>query len=91
MVEKHLTGVGHPRIMPKLYNLLKKDGRILVIYMTWLPFEDKIAGKSEKLVLQYSPNWSGARETMHPIGISGCYQEKFEMVYLMNICLMPII
>lgn len=71
----------HEMIMPKLYNLLKKDGRILVLYMTWLPFEDKIAGESESLVLKYSPNWSGARETMHPIHIPECYGEKFELVY----------
>lgn len=71
----------HEKIMPKLYNLLKKDGRILVLYMAWLPFEDRIAGESEKLVLKYSPNWSGARETVHPIHIPECYTEKFEMVY----------
>ena len=50
----------HEQIMPKLHRLLKTDGRILVLYMAWLPFEDNIAGESEKLVLKYSPNWSGA-------------------------------
>ena len=49
--------------------------------MAWLPYEDKIAGESEKLVLKYSPNWSGAGETMHPIFIPECYNEKFELVY----------
>ena len=71
----------HETIMPKLERFLKKDGRILVLYMAWLPFEDKIAGESEKLVLKYSPNWSGAFETMHPIEIPKCYEEKFELVY----------
>lgn len=71
----------HENIMPKLYNFLKKDGRILVLYMAWLPFEDKIAGESEKIVLRYSPNWSGAGETMHPIHIPECYKEKFELIY----------
>lgn len=71
----------HETIMPKLYRLLKKDGRILVLYMTWLPFEDKIAGESEKLVLKYSPGWSGAGETMHPIHIPKCYEEKFEVLH----------
>lgn len=60
---------------------LKPNGRILVLYMAWLPFEDKIAGESEKLVLKYSPNWSGAGETRHPIDIPDCYKEKFELVY----------
>lgn len=71
----------HEKIMPTLYKLLKEDGRILVLYMAWLPYEDKIAGESEKLVLKYSPNWSGAGETMHPIFIPECYNEKFELVY----------
>lgn len=71
----------HERIMPNLYKLLKTDGRILLLFMTWLPFEDKIAEESEKLVLKYSPKWSGARETMHPIYVPKCYEDKFELVY----------
>jgi len=71
----------HEKIMPKLYRMLKPNGRILVLYMAWLPFEDKIAGASEELVLKYSPNWSGAGETKHPIHIPDCYIGNFEFVY----------
>lgn len=71
----------HERIMPDFFRMLKKDGRILVLFMAWLPYEDKIAGASEKLVLKYSPAWSGAGEIMHPIFIPDCYQEKFDLVY----------
>ena len=71
----------HKQIMPIMHKLLKDDGRILVLYMAWLPFEDKIAGESEKLVLKYSPNWSGAGETIHPIDIPSCYNEKFNLIY----------
>lgn len=71
----------HERCMPAFFRMLKPDGRILVLYMAWLPFEDKIAGASEKLVLKYNPAWSGAGETMHPIPIPACYTEKFELVY----------
>lgn len=71
----------HEKIMPNLCRMLKPNGRILVLYMAWLPFEDPIAGASEQLVLKYSPNWSGARETMHPIAIDECYKEQFELVY----------
>lgn len=71
----------HGQIMPKLFHMLKPGGHILVLYMAWLPFEDEIAGASERLVLKYSPGWSGAKETMHPISIPDCYEEKFEMTY----------
>ena len=71
----------HEILMPKLYNMLKENGTILILYMAWLPFEDKIAGESEKTVLKYNPKWSGAGETMHPISIPECYNEKFELVY----------
>ena len=69
----------HEKVMPKLSRLLKKDGRLLILYMAWLPFEDKIAGASEELVLKYSPNWSGAGETCHPIWIPDIAYEYFEM------------
>lgn len=71
----------HEKIMPELFRMLKPGGSILVVYMAWLPYEDEIAAASEKLVLRYSPKWSGAGETMHPIDIPGCYNEKFELVY----------
>lgn len=71
----------HEVISPKLFRMLRPDGRLLLLYMAWLPFEDKIAGASEQLVLQYNPVWSGAKETVHPIVIPDIYQENFELVY----------
>lgn len=71
----------HEIVMPKFYRLLKQGGSILVLYMAWLPFEDKIAGASEKLVLKYNPTWSGAGETVRPIDIPECYKENFKLVY----------
>lgn len=54
-----------------------------------LPYEDEIAGRSEELVLKYSPAWSGAGETVHPIQVPDCYRQKFEMLhreeYLLNV------
>ena len=70
----------HEQTAPLFHKLLKPNGRILVLYMAWLPFEDKIAGESEKLVLKYSPNWSGAGETEKPNFIPDCYKEYFELV-----------
>lgn len=71
----------HEQITPSFYRMLKPNGRILVIYMAWLPFEDKIANASEKLVLKYNPVWSGAEETIHPIHIPECYKKQFELVF----------
>lgn len=71
----------HEQIKNKFYRMLKPDGRILILYMAWLPFEDKIAEESEKLVLQYNPEWNGAGETVHPIFIPDCYKDKFALVY----------
>lgn len=71
----------HEKLIPQLCRMLKSDGRFLILCMEWLPYEDKIAGMSENLVLRYSPDWSGAGETMHPIEIPACYKEKFELVH----------
>lgn len=71
----------HNVIMPKLYRMLKPNGRLLVLSMEWLPFEDEIARRSEELVLKYNPKWSGAGETVHPIFIPELYFDKFELVH----------
>ncbi|MBQ8171947.1 MAG: methyltransferase domain-containing protein [Oscillospiraceae bacterium] len=71
----------HEQIMPTLRRILKPDGRILVLYMAWLPHEDKIASESEKLVLRYNPSWSGHGETMRPIFIPDCYNDSFELIH----------
>ncbi len=71
----------HEKIIPKLSHILKQNGRLLLLYMAWLPFEDRIAGASENLVLKYNPKWTGARETMHPIQVSDCVYQMFERVY----------
>ena len=71
----------HKKIVSNLKRMLKPDGRLLLLCMNWLPFEDKIAGASEELVLKYSPDWSGAGETVRPIDIPKCYFESFELVY----------
>jgi SAM-dependent methyltransferase len=70
----------HERVMPKLAELLKPEGKLVILYMAWLPYEDRIAGMSEELVLKYNPKWSGAGETRHPICIPDAVYEHFEMV-----------
>lgn len=79
----------HKKVMPNLHRMLKSNDKLLVLYMAWLPYEDKIAGKSEELVLKYSPKWSGAGETLRPISIPDCYRLRFDMLchkeYLLNV------
>ena len=75
----------HGRVMPNLFRMLKPNGRLLVLYMAWLPYEDPIAAASEKLVLQYSPQWSGAGETIHPIRIPDCYGRDSCLYTMTNI------
>ena len=69
----------YERLMPKLAMLLKPAGKMLILYMAWLPFEDEIAGRSEALVLKYSPDWSGAGEMRHPIRIPDIAYDYFEV------------
>jgi ubiquinone/menaquinone biosynthesis C-methylase UbiE len=47
------------KVLPEIKRLLKPDGKFVPIWMTWLPFEDKIAEETEKLVLKYNPEWTG--------------------------------
>ena len=71
----------HEHIVSDLSNILKPSGQILVLYMAWLPYEDRIAGASEQLVLKYNPEWTGCGETVHPIYIPDCYGDHFELTY----------
>lgn len=71
----------HVKVMPEFSRILKKDGRLVILYMAWLPYEDKIAGASEEMILKYNPSWSGGRETRHPIWIPDVAYDYFEMEY----------
>lgn len=71
----------HEKTAPLFHNLLVPNGSLAVMCMEWLPFEDKIAGASENLVLKYSPDWTGAGETMHPIPVPECYLDYFKVIY----------
>ncbi len=71
----------HEKLAPKLFDMIKPDGYVVFLCMEWLPFEDKIAGASEDLVLKYNPNWSGNGSTMQPISIPQAYKEKFRLAY----------
>jgi len=69
----------HERVMPILSKLLKPGGKLVVLYMAWLPAEDQIAGESEKLILKYSPNWTGAGEVRHPNWVPEVAYKYFDL------------
>ena len=67
-------------VAPILHRLLKPSGKLLILYMAWLPSEDEIAGMSEEIALKYSPHWSGAGETQHPIEVDEHILRYFNVV-----------
>ena len=69
----------HEHVMPKLAEFLKPNGKLVILFMAWLPFEDEIAGKSEELVLKYSPNWTGAGQTRKPNWVPEVAFNDFEL------------
>ena len=69
----------HAKVAPEFSRILKSDGRLVILYMEWLPFEDVIAGKSEELIHKYNPKWSGGGETRHPIHIPDVMFDYFEL------------
>lgn len=71
----------HTVTAPLFRRLLKPDGRLLLLYMAWLPYEDPIAGASEQLVLRYHPAWSGSGERLHPIAVPAEYEACFACVH----------
>jgi len=48
------------KIIPEMKRLLKNNGKIVIVWMAWLPFESNIAAETERLVLKYNPKWTGA-------------------------------
>ena len=69
------------KVIPKLAKMLKPRGRLLILYMSWLPLEDKIAAASEELVLKYNPKWSGAGQIRHPVFVSEAVHELFDVAH----------
>jgi SAM-dependent methyltransferase len=55
------------KVLPEISRMLTKDGRFLILFMAWLPFESDIAMNSEKLVKKYNPNWTGGGLTRYEV------------------------
>ena len=70
----------HEKVMPVLADMLKPEGKLVILYMAWLPGEDKIAGKSEQMIVKYSPKWSGSGEHRHEIWVPDVAYKYFEKI-----------
>ena len=46
-------------LLPSINKILKKDGKLAIVHMIWLPDEDDLVKASEALILKYNPYWSG--------------------------------
>lgn len=71
----------HDITAPLFHRILKPDGHLLILYMAWLPYENKIAKASEDLVLKLNPDWNGYGETMHAINLPEYYDKYFDIVH----------
>ena len=60
--------------------MLKPGGKLLILYMGWLPYEDDIAGKSEEIILKHNPNWSSYGDTVHPVFVPKELLASFDKV-----------
>ena len=69
----------HEKVAPEFHRILKNDGRLVILYMAWLPFEDEIAGKSEDLVRKFNPDWTGGGEIKRPITIPEVMYDYFDL------------
>jgi SAM-dependent methyltransferase len=47
-------------MIPKVLRLLAEDGCLVLTHLLWLPYKDRIAKRTEELVLQYNPDWTAA-------------------------------
>ena len=68
-------------VLPEILRLLKPDGRLLILFMGWLPFESEIARASEDLVLEYNPSWTGGRYRRSEAKIPDWSKKYFKCVH----------
>lgn len=67
-------------VLPEVVRMLKPDGRFLILFMAWLPYESEIAMASENLVLKYNPLWTGCRYKRFQLSVPDWSKELFDCV-----------
>ncbi|MBR4626359.1 MAG: class I SAM-dependent methyltransferase [Ruminococcus sp.] len=65
-------------VVPKLARLLKDGGRLVILFMAWVPADDAVAKASEELVLRYNPSWTGGGYKRAPVFVPEIAGEYFD-------------
>ncbi len=47
------------KLLPEIHRILKTNGSLYIMFLTWLPDEDDIIRRSFELVKRFNPHWSG--------------------------------
>lgn len=71
----------HDILAKNISSVLKADGKFVLLYMAWLPYEDDLAKKSEELILKYNPSWTGCGETRRHIVVPPIYYDYFDIAH----------
>lgn len=69
----------YEKVVPKLAKLLKSGGRLVILFMAWVPADDDIARASEELVLKYNPAWTGGGYERAPVYVPETAEEYFDI------------
>ncbi|MBQ8960755.1 MAG: class I SAM-dependent methyltransferase [Ruminococcus sp.] len=67
----------YEKVIPKLASLLRTGGKLVILFMAWVPGEDPVARASEELVLKYNPSWSGAGYERSPVFVPEIAERYF--------------
>lgn len=69
----------YEKVVPKLAKLLKSGGRLVILFMAWVPADDDIARASEELVLKYNPAWTGGGYERAPVFVPETAEKYFDI------------
>ena len=67
------------RVIPEVRRILRPQGLLMVSHFSFLPRMDPIASASEKLILRFNPDWSGANWDGRIPARPGWSRESFEL------------
>jgi SAM-dependent methyltransferase len=72
-----------PRATAEARRVLKPHGLLAISHLCWLPLQSDIAKRSEDLVLQYNPDWTGAKLSNDvPHDPPEYFKDEFEQIEL---------